>query len=46
VAGQDQPRNRSGRSSLQSREHGQALVIVVLFLFVLLGMAAMVIDVG
>jgi putative Flp pilus-assembly TadE/G-like protein len=28
------------------RESGQALVIVVLFLFVLLGMAAMVIDVG
>lgn len=28
------------------REGGQALVIVVLFLFVLLGMAAMVIDVG
>jgi len=28
------------------REGGQALIIVVLFLFVLLGMAAMVIDVG
>jgi hypothetical protein len=28
------------------RESGQALVIVILFLFVLLGMAAMVIDVG
>jgi hypothetical protein len=46
VARHCQPRIRSGRSSIQSREHGQALVIVVLFLIVLLGMAAMVIDVG
>lgn len=30
----------------QLHERGQALVVVVLFLFVLLGMAAMVIDVG
>jgi hypothetical protein len=34
------------RTPRRSRESGQALVIVVLFLFVLLGMAAMVIDVG
>lgn len=34
-----------GRAGLR-REGGQALVMVVLFLFVLLGMAAMVIDVG
>lgn len=37
---------RSCRPAPHREERGQALVIVVLFLFVLLGMAAMVIDVG
>ncbi len=38
--------NRSQGRKDPRGERGQALVIVVLFLFVLLGMAAMVIDVG
>jgi hypothetical protein len=42
------PRSTEQHPSLpnKGREAGQAIVMVVLFLFVLLGMAAMVIDVG
>ena len=40
------PGDRRRRMPASERERGQAIVIIVLFLAVLLGMAAMVIDVG